>query len=38
VRGSLAFLDIDLDLDRVLVVGTAEPAERLLRFARITVA
>ena len=30
-RRRIALLDVDLDLDRMLVVGIAEAAERLLR-------
>jgi hypothetical protein len=34
----VALLDVDLDLDRMLIVGIPEAAERLLGLARITVA
>jgi hypothetical protein len=34
-RRRIALLEVDLDLDRVLVIGIAEAAERLLRLARI---
>jgi hypothetical protein len=34
----VALLDVDLDLDRVLVIGVPEAAQRLLRLARTTVA
>ena len=37
-RRRIAFLDVDLDLDSMLVVGTPEAAERLLGLARIAVA
>jgi hypothetical protein len=36
--GRIAFLEVDLDLDRMLIVGIPEAVERLLRHARITVA
>ena len=38
MRRRVAFLDIDLDLDRMLIVGVAEAAQRLLGLARIAVA
>ena len=33
----IALLDVNLDLDRVLIVGVREAAERLLRVARVTI-
>ena len=37
-RRRIALLDVDLDLDRMLVVRAPEATKRLLRLARITVA
>jgi hypothetical protein len=37
-RRRIALLDVDLDLDRMLVVRAPEAAERLLRLARIAIA
>jgi len=34
-RRRIALLEVDLDLDRMLIVGNPEAAERLLRLARI---
>jgi hypothetical protein len=37
-RRRIALLEVDLDLDRILIVGISEAAERLLGLARIPIA